>query len=86
MGGGRRSRRWNILEGVEVVDNMVADQRTAAKGPPVHHSDAERRMQVFVLRQLLKDDSSQLAKGTDTIQPHSEEKRLLPAQWHRPMR
>lgn len=67
---GRRSGRRSVLEGVEVVDHVVADQRAAAEGPPVHHGDAERRMKVFVLRQLLNDHGSQSARGAETLQGH----------------
>lgn len=61
-GSGRRSRRRSVLEGVEVVDDVVADQRAAAEGPPVHHGDAERRMEVFVLWQLLSDGKQRISR------------------------
>lgn len=52
-GGGRQGWRRNVLEGVEVVNDVVSNQRAATEGPPVNDGDAERRVEVFVLRQLL---------------------------------
>lgn len=55
LDGSRQGWRWSVLEGLEVVDNVVSNQRAATKGPPINNSDTERRMEVFVLWQLLKD-------------------------------
>lgn len=53
-GGDRQGWRRNVLEGVEVVNDVVSNQRAATEGPPVNDGDAERRVEVFVLRQLLE--------------------------------
>lgn len=55
LNGDRQRWRWNVLEGLEVVDDVVSDQRATAESPPVDDGDAERRMEVFVLWQLLQD-------------------------------
>lgn len=49
----RWGRGWSVFKGLEVVDDVVSNQRAATEGSPVHHSDAERRVQVFVLWKLL---------------------------------
>lgn len=55
LNGDRQRWRRNVLEGLEVVDDVVSDQRATTKSPPIDDSDAERRMEVFVLWQLLQD-------------------------------
>lgn len=52
--GGRGDRGRSVFEGFQVVDDVVSNESAAAKRSPVHHGDAERRMEVFVLRQLLE--------------------------------
>lgn len=53
---GRWWWRWRVLEGLEVVYNVVSDQCAAAERPPVNDGDGERRVEVLVFRQLLKDN------------------------------
>ena len=47
--GSRQGWRWSVFEGLEVVDDVVSNQRAATEGPPINNSDTERRMEVFVL-------------------------------------
>lgn len=53
---GRWGWRWRVLEGLEVVYDVVSDQRAAAECPPVNDGDGERRVEVLVFWQLLKDN------------------------------
>lgn len=38
---------WCVLEGLEVVDDVISNKGAATKGPPVNCCDAERWMEVF---------------------------------------
>lgn len=68
--GRGRGRSWSrstcVFEEAEVVDHVTAHQRAAPKRPPVHHSDAERWVEVLILRQLLNNNNNNNNKRTYT--------------------
>lgn len=47
--GSRQGWSWCVFEKLQVVDNVVSNQRAATKGPPIDHSDTERRVQEFIV-------------------------------------
>lgn len=51
---GRGGWGRSVLEGFQVVDDVVSNQSAAAESSPVDDRDAERRMKVLLLRQLLQ--------------------------------
>lgn len=55
LDGSGQGWRWSVFEGLEVIDDVVSNQRAATEGPPINNSDTERRMEVFIFWQLLKD-------------------------------
>lgn len=57
--GSRQGWRWNVFEGLEVVDDVVSNECAPAEGPPINYSDTERRMEVFILWQLLQDNKTE---------------------------
>lgn len=67
----------------EVVDNVASNQRAATEGPPVNNGDAERRVEVFVLWELLQDNQTVSLTNLGSSLDQTAECDL-PALWHRP--
>lgn len=79
--GGSRWR-WSVLKGLEVVYHVISYQCTAAKCPPVNNSDGERRVEVFVFWQLLKDNRVAI-KHREIAKKKPKKTKHCRHQWHR---
>lgn len=53
---GRKGWRWCVFVGLEVVYNVVSYQCAATKCSPVNNGDAEWRMEMLILWQLLTNN------------------------------